>query len=180
MIVFDSLVRFHEADENSAKQMAEVFGKLRSIAEVGATAFLIHHQGKSRTSLYRGSSDILAGVDAAFEIREEKSKNATILTLECFKHRFIEEPRLTMRFDLENGCFEVVEDKSLPVTADQVEKICRVIAKNPGINQEQLLKQAGLPETNGRKLLNEDDGKHWFSKPGKGKSFRYFLPKPKT
>lgn len=97
LIIFDSLVRFHSADENSAKQMAKVFRKLRILADAGATIFILHHLPKTKNSQYRGSTDILAGVDAAFELRTEKSANDTVLSLKCFKHRVIRETTTKIR-----------------------------------------------------------------------------------
>src|SRR6185437_2861580 len=52
LIVFDSFVRFHSADENSAKQMAEVLRRLRRLADAGATILILHHQPKTPNSQY--------------------------------------------------------------------------------------------------------------------------------
>jgi hypothetical protein len=49
-----------------------------------------------------------------------------------------------------------------------------VIESHPGIDQKDLLKKAELPETNGRKALQQGEGIHWISKRGKGKTRRYY------
>jgi hypothetical protein len=176
LIVFDPFVRFHSADENSARQMARVLRHLRRLADAGATILLLHHQAKAQNSQYRGSTDILAGVDAAFELRTEKSKKGDqILGLRCFKHRSIPETTTTIRLNLEKGCFEVVDDSSNAISADVVEKIQAVIALNHRITQKELLQKAGLPETSGRRILQQADGVHWVSKHGHGKTLHYSL-----
>ena len=59
LMVFDSLLRFHSADENSATEMKVVMGCLRDLVTAGATVVVLHHRSKSETSTYRGSSDII-------------------------------------------------------------------------------------------------------------------------
>src|SRR5262249_4042018 len=60
VIILDSLVRFHDADENDASEMRTVMPHVRRLADAGATIIVLHHKPKSDESLYRGSSDILA------------------------------------------------------------------------------------------------------------------------
>ncbi len=69
VLIVDSMIRFHTADENSATQMAPVMADLRQLATAGATVVVLHHhKSKSETSSYRGSSDIVAGADVAFAL----------------------------------------------------------------------------------------------------------------
>jgi hypothetical protein len=75
LIIFDPFVRFHGADENNARQIAKVFKRLRRIADTGSTILLLHHQAKAQGSQYRGSTDILAGVDAARTMPRSDSSN---------------------------------------------------------------------------------------------------------
>lgn len=70
LIVFDSLVRFHAADENSASEMRNVMAHLRRLADVGATVLVLHHRSKTEANKYRGSSDILAAVDMVYALEE--------------------------------------------------------------------------------------------------------------
>lgn len=176
LIIVDSFIRSHSADENSAKQMAKVFRWLRRLADAGATILLLHHQAKTQNSQYRGSTDILAGVDGAFELRKEKSKNDTILSLTCFKHRRIQETTIKIRPNWQKGCFEVLDgDGSNSISSAVVDKIKSVIARHRGISQKDLLEQAELPETNGRKILQQGDRVHWRAKRGKGTTLCYYL-----
>jgi RecA-family ATPase len=85
LLIFDSLIRFHSADENSATEMAPVMGDLRALANAGATVVALHHRAKNETSRYRGSSDIAGGVDTAFAV--SRDRQAGILKLDCFKSR---------------------------------------------------------------------------------------------
>ena len=68
VLIIDSMIRFHSADENSATHMAPVMASLRELTTVGASVVVLHHKPKSETSSYRGSSDIVAGADAAFAL----------------------------------------------------------------------------------------------------------------
>ncbi len=70
LIVFDSLVRFHNAEENSSTGMAPVMEALKAIAGAGATVLVLHHKGKGEAADYRGSSEILAGVQVAYTLRK--------------------------------------------------------------------------------------------------------------
>ena len=171
LIIIDSLIRFHSANEDRADKMAMVMEGFRALTDAGATLLLLHHPPKSPTSDYRGSSDILAAVDAAFKLKEEKNG---ILKLECFKHRYIEEPTLNIRPDFADGGFEVVDDPSNSISAAAIEKIGAVIKSHPGIAQKDLLRKAELPETNGRRTLQQGEGVHWHSKRGRGKTLRYY------
>jgi hypothetical protein len=60
VVIVDSMIRFHKADENSATQMSLVMASLRELATAGASIVVLHHKSKSETSSYRGSSDIVA------------------------------------------------------------------------------------------------------------------------
>lgn len=175
LIIFDSFLRFHSAEENSATQMASVLAKLRRLTVAGASIFPLHHLAKSQRSQYRGSSDILAAVDAAFTLSKKKNKHQTILTLECFKHRLVEEFELTLRPDFQNGRFELLDDPSAAITSTLINRVRAAIAKNPGITQQELIKRCGIPETNGRDLLLREAGNFWFTKRGEKKSLRYYL-----
>ncbi len=70
VVIFDSLVRIHNADENDAKKMAEVFAYLKKMTKHGITVIVTHHHRKqnmhnksSNSQNMRGSSDILASID---------------------------------------------------------------------------------------------------------------------
>lgn len=76
LIVLDSLTRLHTQDENNAGAMAGLFNdSINTLTkETGAAVFILHHTNKvesnSSYAKTRGSSDIGAAVDAAFEARK--------------------------------------------------------------------------------------------------------------
>jgi hypothetical protein len=108
LVIFDSFIRFHSADENSAGEMATVMGQLRVLANAGATVLILHHRAKSEASKYRGSSDIQAAVDLAYTI--EKAKDGD-LDLRCFKNRVGPEFSITLRLALDKpGGFVMTEN----------------------------------------------------------------------
>jgi hypothetical protein len=132
--IIDSYRRVHSEDENNPERMAVVSESIKDIADVCAGVLVLYHPDKAKTSRYRGTTEILAGFDAAFALSKRANKHKLILNFECFKHRMVEE-------------FE------MSIHADQT---------------------AGLPETNGRKILKQGDGLHWSSKRGKGNALHYY------
>jgi AAA domain len=178
LMIFDSFLRFHSADENSAKDMAGVLKQLRNLAVRRATVMLVHHPAKSKDSDYRGSTDVLAAVDAAFKITKKKTKQETVLTLSCFKHRFIKEPGVICKFVLRDGALQIIENSTTDDDSSGLtQKIKEAIASNPGITQKEIMSRLSLAETSGRKILKEGLEVHWITVRGIGKTLRYF-PKP--
>jgi RecA-family ATPase len=70
LIIFDSLVAFHEGSEQDAGETRDCMNGFRNLASLGATVLVIHHVGKGEnTKEYRGSSDIKASVDVAYLLK---------------------------------------------------------------------------------------------------------------
>jgi AAA domain len=163
LIIFDSLVRFHDADENSIKEMAAIMAKLRKLVTAGATVIVLHHSPKSehRKIKYRGASDIHAGVDVAFNLSVVRKTNPPTLTFECFKHRGMEEFTLTIRPDFQHGRFELVSDSSAQKSDATINKLKALIREEPGLCQEDLIVRSGLPEHKARDILNDWEHKLW-------------------
>jgi len=91
LLIWDSLIDFHDGDEQSAKETRRFMKHFRALANAGATVIILHHTGKTETSQdYRGSSDIKAAVDTAYRLETEFSLDKGIhrLTLRNFKGRF--------------------------------------------------------------------------------------------
>lgn len=91
MVVFDSLRRFHNAEENSSSEMQEVldsFGRLNVMAETSVV--LIHHLSKgSRESdkrpifeRMRGSGDLWAWRDCIIGVEGEEEADSAICTFQ--------------------------------------------------------------------------------------------------
>jgi RecA-family ATPase len=90
LIVLDSLTRFHGGDENNSGEMARLFSDgIKPLArETDAAVVLIHHANKTDSSSgykrARGSGDITASVDAAFDVRQV---DLNLLEIHNFKSR---------------------------------------------------------------------------------------------
>lgn len=77
-VVFDSLVRIHNGDENDAKAMSGVFRLIQRFKKENITVLLTHHHrkrggfgGGDLSQEIRGSSDILAAVDVHIAVRKK-------------------------------------------------------------------------------------------------------------
>jgi hypothetical protein len=173
LIIFDSLIRFHRAEENSATEMAEVMQNLRALANLGATIVVLHHKPKAEGAHYRGSSDIAGGVDTAFSV--SRDRQAGTLKLDCFKSRFVEEFSLTLRPDLaEAGDFAVTEAAEVAAARDEAEKLAETIRAQPGLSQGDLLAASGVPKGRARAMLEQLDGQRWRSERGAHNAKRFF------
>src|SRR3989338_419800 len=83
LVIFDALIRYHGKEENSAHEMAVVFGKLKAITNAGANVVFTHHHrkdqlGKVSSNSLRGSSDIFAAVDWHFAL-EYKDQDGIVV-----------------------------------------------------------------------------------------------------
>lgn len=173
LLLFDSLIRFHSADENSATEMAEVMQNLRALANVGATVVALHHKPKAEGAHYRGSSDIAGGVDTAFSV--SRDRQAGILKLECFKSRFLEEFSITLRPDLAGtGDFVVTEAPEATAAQNYAEMLVQTIRAKPGQTQCEVLAASNVPKGRARAMLEQFDGQRWRSEKGAHNSKRFF------
>ncbi len=77
LIIFDSLVRIHNKNENEAAEMSQVFQQLKRFNKAGITIIFTHHHRKGSGSQnnpsndMRGSSDILAQVDCHIIVKKQ-------------------------------------------------------------------------------------------------------------
>ena len=67
-VIFDSLIQFHNQDENINTDMAKVFEPLRRITDMGASVLVLHHHRKER-----GNEDNLSWKDRAQSLRGASS-----------------------------------------------------------------------------------------------------------
>lgn len=90
VVMFDSLVRMHTADENNAKEMAAVNELLKQIRNEGISVIIAHHDRKQvaddPSQNMRGSSEILAALDCQFAITAKEN----VITITQTKLRFEE------------------------------------------------------------------------------------------
>ncbi|MGH9791847.1 MAG: AAA family ATPase [Candidatus Acidiferrales bacterium] len=175
LIVVDSLIRFHEQDENSATAMATVMNELRRLAFTGSTVVVLHHKPKGETSQYRGSSDIRAAVDVAFGVRPEA--DAGLLKFVCFKNRLAPEFALMLRPEIESARDFVVA--SAPQTqhdrdASDAQRLFELIAASPGLTQSQVIEQSSIAKQRVTDLLHRFDRQLWRLERGPHNRMTFF------
>lgn len=171
LLLFDSLVRFRGADENSATAMAAVMREFRRLANLGATIVILHHRTKKEESKYRGSSDILAAVDIAFAISKRKERPGLIL--ESFKNRFKEESSIELLPQVAEGAITVLSDASVPEHRKIEKRLAQLITEHPRCTQQQLIEWSELPEHKVREILKAGVGRLWTVEHGDRKTLLY-------
>jgi AAA domain len=127
VLIIDSMIRFHRADENSATQMAPVMATLRELATIGASIIVLHHKSKGETSSYRGSSDIVTGADVALSL----VKRDGLLELRTIKNRFAAEATVQIKPNFETGAFPVVVTTEVLCDSD-LDRLGDIIRTLPG------------------------------------------------
>lgn len=156
LVIFDSLTRFHNSNENDANEMSRLFESFYQLKNQGVSCLIICHNRKAYYGgnesqnrlnlgeLIRGSSDILAACDLHLAIERLKDRNA--IRISQTKNRFDEEakPFVARLNKIDNNHCEW-EFVGVDVTKedrlnDVKEKIIKCIVANPGKNQKQLLK----------------------------------------
>lgn len=87
LVILDSLVRFHQGDENSSRDMALLFSQIKQLITAYGTTFLIcHHKrkpgvtGNNGSTAFRGSTEIRAFMDAQFDIAPSKIPGRLVVT----------------------------------------------------------------------------------------------------
>ena len=173
VIFFDSLLRFHDADENSASEMGRIMGGLRRLANAGATIIALHHKSEKDISQYRGSSDIKAGVDVALAVSYDAERD--LLAIRCFKNRFGVEFSLTVKPDLQGEAdFKLIEDPGEVLQRQHVERLREIIASTPGLNQSEVIKKSELPKGRADSLLKRYSGQLWVTQSGPRNALCYY------
>lgn len=157
VIVVDSFLKFHNADENSSTEMSRVMHSLRRLAWAGAAVLVLHHQGKSGSG-YRGSSEIRAGVDVEYTIRLQGHDG--VVHMSCTKNRIRKPFSFSFVPDLRTGEMKQVDSPNVKRQSRLVAKLLEVIRDNPGITQNQIAKLVGrrnrLPQ-----ILKAHRGELW-------------------
>jgi hypothetical protein len=166
VIIFDSLMRFHNKDENDAGQMSLVTMAFRDLCAKGATVVLLHHKGKPKlegpTTPYRGSSEISAACDIGYSVSKKHDKVIT-LELECFKNRFEEEKTLTFKFcdDALGRRFEPTNGAALPKADVDVAILKFFIETNGGLGAAELANKSKIGINRVRDILASGIDKWW-------------------
>jgi hypothetical protein len=141
LMIWDSLVQFHDGAEQSATETRAFMNYFRQLAHLGATVIILHHTGKTSSSQeYRGSSDIKAAVDMAYVLETESTLTGGIhrLTLRNFKARYAPGKDFGLEFIHRQG-FVACEVAAKAAAADPMQIVAEIIAANPGSNQSQIV-----------------------------------------
>jgi AAA domain len=80
VIIIDSFRRVLVGDENSSNDVNNFWNDIALLTEAGITLLLIHHTNRDGT--WRGSNDILAGLDTFYEIKKNKEEGCSIISTE--------------------------------------------------------------------------------------------------
>lgn len=108
MVIFDSLLRFHSQPENSPEAMKLVtrgLNKIARLAQVGPATLTIHHAAKNtgRHTISRGTTEINAGVDAEYGIKE----SGEIITFQSYKTRMERFDPITLKIRSANNTLDM-------------------------------------------------------------------------
>ncbi|MCX6624787.1 MAG: AAA family ATPase [Acidobacteria bacterium] len=140
LMIFDSLIEFHPGSEQSSTETRAFMKYFRALANLGATIVVLHHSGKAETAkIYRGSSDIKAAVDTAYQLEsaDKESNRLGRLSLKCFKGRLMPGQNFELEFRAKEG---FVACDVVTRTATVVEIITDILQSNPGSNQSQIVR----------------------------------------
>ena len=114
VLILDPLIRFYDVDENSASQISDVFGKIRTMmSELKISVILVHHTGKVQSRGGRGSSAIIGEYDSCIEIQNKQNDSIELK----YDMRHVETPPSklikfnsdTFWFEDESGIVELIE-----------------------------------------------------------------------
>lgn len=123
LLVLDSLVRLHRADENVSGEMAMVMGNIRRITNEGNTTTLVqHHHVKGDVgakSRLRGSGDIQAACDVEYQITEERGG----LVMSVAKTRVAPIEPLSIKIVEEGDTLHVLATDAAPTDAQAVRAV---------------------------------------------------------
>jgi hypothetical protein len=138
LIVWDSLIGFANCDENSSYEMRRHTSHYRRLTDRGATVLIIHHRSEKGESKYRGSTDIRANMDAAWEVARDDDTTAAEalgrMRLTPYKTR--NQPGKAIRIEYRDGVFVPLDAPSRP----PVEIVVDLVRTHPGANQKEMKK----------------------------------------
>jgi AAA domain len=176
LIIYDSLIEFHPGSEQSSTETRAFMRQFRALANLGATVIVLHNAGKAETSkLYRGSSDIKAAVDTAYQLRgtDDQPEKLGRLYLSCFKGRLTPGQSFAFEFRERHG-FVLCEQPEPARTVKEI--ISEFLEANPSSNQKQIVTMArkqGCTKRQAEECLKNGP---WKTMPGPKNSILYKLP----
>jgi hypothetical protein len=171
LLVIDPLRLGHDFDENDATEMISVMRHLRSYVAAGATVVILHHVAKAEGSGYRGSSAIRGACDVA--ILQQMSGEG-LISLKVQKNRFGERGSFNVQPDFEAGIFSSTDTPADTERRDVVGEMKDLIRANPGMTQEQIIKQVRVNKAKGCQMLRSNEGTLWLVEEGAHNRRCYF------
>ena len=178
LIIVDSMIAFHGGDENDAAETRAFMQQCRTVADLGGTVLVAHHDGKADTSKdYRGSSDFKASLDEGFHITNLVGPDGRLGTvyLRCYKSRFGFSGELVYRYTA--GQFVRDQDPSAPSQTTS-EMLTDLLRANPGIKKtafENLALERGLGRNKARDFIEGGLLAGEIRREEKGNQHRHFL-----
>ncbi|MGA7238577.1 MAG: DnaB-like helicase N-terminal domain-containing protein [Bryobacteraceae bacterium] len=175
VLIFDSLIAFHNGDEQDASETRRYLQYFRNLAAAGASIIVLHHTGKGENAKqYRGSTDIKASVDMAW-LLEKLGDPAGLLSelrLVPFKNRI--GTCNTMQLSFRDGEFKT--DQRPESNREIFERIVRLHPNATGTAIQQLGMAAGLAKHRIAEFLLDGVEKGWLTvRSGKGAAKHYSL-----
>lgn len=177
LVIVDSMVAFHGGDENDAGQMRAFMQQCRTLADLGATVVVIHHDGKAETAKdYRGSSDFKAAVDAAFHVSNSGADGRLgLVRLRCYKSRLGFGGEILYRY---TGDRFVLDRDPNAASRNVNGQLADLLRMNPGIKAtdfEVLAMKQDLGRKRAREYLHDGVRAGGIRLDGKGNAKQHYL-----
>jgi AAA domain len=176
LIIFDSLIEFHPGSEQSSTETRAFMKYFRALANLGATIVVLHHSGKAETAkIYRGSSDIKAAVDTAYQLEsiDKESNRLGRLSLKCFKGRLMPGQNFELEFRAKEG-FVACEVATRTQTVEEI--IAEILQANPGSNQTKIVRLGRIRGCSKRQVEQCLGTGPWQKATGPNNSTLYSVP----
>jgi KaiC/GvpD/RAD55 family RecA-like ATPase len=179
VMVFDSLVAFHDGNEQDASETRRYLQRFRDLADAGATIILLHHTGKSETSKqYRGSSDIKAAVDMGWLVQkmgDDPAGKLVSLRLVPFKNRIGAASVIPLSFT--DGRF-VNDTERVETNREIFERVIRTHPRSKAKELMELGKAAGISKHRIEELIQQGLREGWLQVTRTRNVMYYSLAEP--
>lgn len=155
LVIVDSMTAFFVGDENNAQDMRAFFAPLKKLADIGATAIVLGHPGKS-DNLFRGSSDYLPSIDQALYLtNSDACGHLDRITLRYHKSRA--GLTGTIRRSYNGGRFDR-DDRQYSASQTVAEQLESLMRLNPNLTSTEFETRAGklgISRNRARDFIND-------------------------
>ena len=150
-MIFDSLVRIYSGDENSSREIEQLFRNMIKLTNMGLTVIITHHHrkqqfGQTDRSPMRGSSDILAAVDCHIKVERKSNNHIKIIQDKVrvseetlpFGVNVISDNKSSVEFEFTD--FYAQEDEYKKSKAEQAEEvIIKLLSENGSMDRQTIV-----------------------------------------